>query len=263
MLAMYVVVWSSVKGNFMQKPWIYCVGHFICCLPWIAIELGWFVAEYGRQPWTIYGVLPTHLSIQYQHDQCVAIACRICRPSSGLPDHGRSRALEQLRLTRQIKRRSSSTSTDCRHWPERRRGLRGERASGRRLLPTSRLPGLRRERSRAGVAAPEVPGGTTSPELRIRSGSSSLITTRSKRGFRYCCAITQDYAVFRFGVLAAKCWLREASVDSGPKRFSLLADMDDDPNRWGEEGEGSSRRPDPEELDTNRIDLRPWPGSRR
>ena len=31
-------------------------------LPWIAAELGWFVAEYGRQPWTIYGVLPTHLS---------------------------------------------------------------------------------------------------------------------------------------------------------------------------------------------------------
>ena len=29
----------------------------------IAIELGWIVAEYGRQPWTIYGVLPTHLSV--------------------------------------------------------------------------------------------------------------------------------------------------------------------------------------------------------
>jgi len=27
--------------------------------PWLACELGWFVAEYGRQPWTIYGVLPT------------------------------------------------------------------------------------------------------------------------------------------------------------------------------------------------------------
>jgi cytochrome d ubiquinol oxidase subunit I len=26
-------------------------------------RLGWFVAEYGRQPWTIYGVLPTHLSV--------------------------------------------------------------------------------------------------------------------------------------------------------------------------------------------------------
>jgi cytochrome d ubiquinol oxidase subunit I len=31
--------------------------------PWIACELGWFVAEYGRQPWTIYGVLPTHMSV--------------------------------------------------------------------------------------------------------------------------------------------------------------------------------------------------------
>ena len=32
-------------------------------MPWVAIEMGWFVAEYGRQPWTIYGVLPTHLSV--------------------------------------------------------------------------------------------------------------------------------------------------------------------------------------------------------
>ncbi|PJG84620.1 cytochrome ubiquinol oxidase subunit I [Conservatibacter flavescens] len=27
-------------------------------LPWIAIESGWFLAEYGRQPWAIYEVLP-------------------------------------------------------------------------------------------------------------------------------------------------------------------------------------------------------------
>ena len=27
--------------------------------PWIAIECGWFVAEYGRQPWVIDGILPT------------------------------------------------------------------------------------------------------------------------------------------------------------------------------------------------------------
>lgn len=32
-------------------------------LPWLAAELGWIVAEYGRQPWTIAGVLPTHLSV--------------------------------------------------------------------------------------------------------------------------------------------------------------------------------------------------------
>ena len=31
--------------------------------PWIAIEMGWIVAEYGRQPWTVAGVLPTALSV--------------------------------------------------------------------------------------------------------------------------------------------------------------------------------------------------------
>jgi cytochrome d ubiquinol oxidase subunit I len=31
-------------------------------LPWLAAELGWYVAETGRQPWTIDGVLPTFLS---------------------------------------------------------------------------------------------------------------------------------------------------------------------------------------------------------
>jgi cytochrome bd ubiquinol oxidase subunit I len=32
-------------------------------LPWIAAELGWIVAEYGRQPWSIDGVLPTFLGV--------------------------------------------------------------------------------------------------------------------------------------------------------------------------------------------------------
>jgi cytochrome d ubiquinol oxidase subunit I len=31
--------------------------------PWIAAELGWIVAEYGRQPWVIEGVLPTALGV--------------------------------------------------------------------------------------------------------------------------------------------------------------------------------------------------------
>jgi cytochrome d ubiquinol oxidase subunit I len=32
-------------------------------LPWIAAELGWIVAEHGRQPWAIEGVLPTFLAV--------------------------------------------------------------------------------------------------------------------------------------------------------------------------------------------------------
>ena len=33
--------------------------------PWIAAELGWFVAEYGRQPWVVDGVLPTALAASH------------------------------------------------------------------------------------------------------------------------------------------------------------------------------------------------------
>jgi cytochrome d ubiquinol oxidase subunit I len=31
--------------------------------PWIAAELGWIVAEFGRQPWTVDGILPTAMSV--------------------------------------------------------------------------------------------------------------------------------------------------------------------------------------------------------
>ena len=32
---------------------------FLLPTPWIAIESGWFIAEFGRQPWVVEGVLPT------------------------------------------------------------------------------------------------------------------------------------------------------------------------------------------------------------
>ncbi|TCQ25845.1 cytochrome bd-I ubiquinol oxidase subunit 1 apoprotein [Rhizobium sp. PP-CC-3G-465] len=35
------------------------IALFSLPVPWIAIESGWIVAEYGRQPWAIEGVLPT------------------------------------------------------------------------------------------------------------------------------------------------------------------------------------------------------------
>jgi cytochrome d ubiquinol oxidase subunit I len=43
--------------------WIMHLALWSIPLPWIAMELGWIVAEYGRQPWTISEVLPTHLSV--------------------------------------------------------------------------------------------------------------------------------------------------------------------------------------------------------
>jgi cytochrome d ubiquinol oxidase subunit I len=46
-----------------QKRWLMKMAVYCIPLPWIAAETGWFVAEFGRQPWTISGVLPTHLSV--------------------------------------------------------------------------------------------------------------------------------------------------------------------------------------------------------
>lgn len=45
-----------------QKRWLLRLALYSLPLPWIASEFGWFVAEYGRQPWTIAGILPTFLS---------------------------------------------------------------------------------------------------------------------------------------------------------------------------------------------------------
>ena len=45
-----------------RKRWLLKLALFSLPLPWIACEAGWFVAEYGRQPWSIAGILPTHLS---------------------------------------------------------------------------------------------------------------------------------------------------------------------------------------------------------
>ena len=50
----------------MQFPrWSLYAAVAIIPTPWIAAELGWFVAEYGRQPWTVDGVLPTALSVSH------------------------------------------------------------------------------------------------------------------------------------------------------------------------------------------------------
>lgn len=64
MLALFgLALWHSIKGDFAERRWLLRWALWSLPLPWISCEMGWFVAEYGRQPWTIYGVLPTHLSV--------------------------------------------------------------------------------------------------------------------------------------------------------------------------------------------------------
>jgi cytochrome d ubiquinol oxidase subunit I len=51
------------KRQEYKKPWLLRIALFALPLPWIAAETGWVVAEVGRQPWSISGILPTHLSV--------------------------------------------------------------------------------------------------------------------------------------------------------------------------------------------------------
>ncbi|WP_462382970.1 cytochrome ubiquinol oxidase subunit I [Pseudomonas sp. Marseille-QA0892] len=54
--------WASARKNEDKKPWLLKFALFSLPLPWIATQTGWYVAEHGRQPWTVGEVLPTHLS---------------------------------------------------------------------------------------------------------------------------------------------------------------------------------------------------------
>ena len=63
MLALFVCAfWASARKNEERKPWLLKWALCSLPLPWIAAQTGWFVAEHGRQPWSIAEVLPTHLS---------------------------------------------------------------------------------------------------------------------------------------------------------------------------------------------------------
>jgi cytochrome bd ubiquinol oxidase subunit I len=57
-----LALYTSIRNTFAEKRWLLKMVLWSFPLPWLACEAGWFVAEYGRQPWTVYGVLPTNLS---------------------------------------------------------------------------------------------------------------------------------------------------------------------------------------------------------
>jgi cytochrome d ubiquinol oxidase subunit I len=54
-------VLSSMRKH--ETRWFLRLALFSLPLPWVAAELGWLLAEYGRQPWIIEGVLPTFLGV--------------------------------------------------------------------------------------------------------------------------------------------------------------------------------------------------------
>ncbi len=69
LLAYFLIgFWYSIKRRFAEKPWYLRSSLLALPLPWIAVMSGWFVAEHGRQPWAIEGVLPTFMAAS-NHDK--------------------------------------------------------------------------------------------------------------------------------------------------------------------------------------------------
>jgi cytochrome bd ubiquinol oxidase subunit I len=62
-LVMLAIAWLgsylSLKGRIEKYRSLLWLTFLSFPLPWIAILTGWFTAEVGRQPWTVYGLLRT------------------------------------------------------------------------------------------------------------------------------------------------------------------------------------------------------------
>lgn len=61
MIALFATAFLLVTMRKHQTRWFLRIALWSMPLPWIAAEMGWVVAEVGRQPWAVDGVLPTFL----------------------------------------------------------------------------------------------------------------------------------------------------------------------------------------------------------
>ncbi len=62
MLIIFALAFAMSSIRKCRQEWLLKLSFWMLPLPWIACEMGWFVAEFGRQPWTIAEILPTFLS---------------------------------------------------------------------------------------------------------------------------------------------------------------------------------------------------------
>ena len=63
MLLLFVLgFYFNAKRVIQKKRWLQRLFLYSIPAPWIAVETGWFVAEFGRQPWAIGEVLPTFIA---------------------------------------------------------------------------------------------------------------------------------------------------------------------------------------------------------
>ncbi len=59
-ILLFIWAWIAVvKGSFANSTLLQKLAVLSVPLPWIGTSFGWMTAEIGRQPWTVFGVLPT------------------------------------------------------------------------------------------------------------------------------------------------------------------------------------------------------------
>ena len=58
----FAVYLTTIHGQTKHR-WFLRAAFFSLPLPWVAAELGWIVAEVGRQPWVVEGILPTFMGV--------------------------------------------------------------------------------------------------------------------------------------------------------------------------------------------------------
>jgi cytochrome d ubiquinol oxidase subunit I len=61
-LLMFAAAFALASLNRPEPRWFLRLAVAVIPLPWIAAEFGWIVAEVGRQPWAVEGLLPTALA---------------------------------------------------------------------------------------------------------------------------------------------------------------------------------------------------------
>jgi cytochrome d ubiquinol oxidase subunit I len=52
-----------LRNRLLENPWYLKLMLFAIPLPYIAIETGWLLAEVGRQPWIVYGLMKTSIAV--------------------------------------------------------------------------------------------------------------------------------------------------------------------------------------------------------
>ena len=60
LLVMLIALVQTLRCKIDQHRWVLKMALWSLPLPWIAIEAGWFMTEFGRQPWAIQDILPTY-----------------------------------------------------------------------------------------------------------------------------------------------------------------------------------------------------------